>query len=71
MASKLVTLRALANYTNAQEHYPEGHEFDTDEEHAAWLMRDAPGCFEQIKPKPARKRATRNTAIKAEDTITK
>ena len=31
--------------------YAKGVEFDAVDNYAKWLMRDAPGCFEEVKVK--------------------
>ena len=48
----MVQLRVLHRYANNREAYEKHQEFEADDEHAKWLLADAPGCFEVIEPKP-------------------
>jgi len=41
-------LKCLSPYRNREEIIPAGTIIEVDEARAAWLMRDAPGCFEEI-----------------------
>lgn len=43
-----VRLKARFEYVNRERHYTEGQIFETSEDDAAWLMRDAPGVFETV-----------------------
>ena len=55
----MVRLRCVGNYRRQEEVYHKGQIFEADDEHAAWLMQDAPGTFEvapEPPPKPKRKR---------------
>lgn len=51
-------LRCVAAYRNDPRNviYRAGDEFDATDEHAAFLLADAPGCFEHVKPKAKRVR---------------
>lgn len=45
-------LRVISRYENRDVVYEVGQTIDVDDMAAAWLMRDAPGCFEPVQDKP-------------------
>jgi hypothetical protein len=58
-------LRAKGSYSNGREYYQAGQVFEAEPEHAAWLMRDSPGTFEEdkaVEAPPADKVVRRNRA---------
>ena len=56
-----VKLTVLADYRCREVAYSPGAVIEVTAERAAFLMADAPGCFEVYQPKRVRK----NTAVKA------
>ena len=59
MAEKLVKLKCLHDYVNPprQLHFRKGDVAEVPAEVAAFLMRDAPACFQEVKGKAVRKPA--------------
>ena len=50
--STTVKLNVVQPYRNREVSYPAGQVIEVSTELAAWLMADAPGCFEpEVKPK--------------------
>lgn len=49
-------LKCIGNYRNDARGliYKKGEVFDADEPLAAFLLSDAPGCFEEVKPQTKR-----------------
>lgn len=45
-------LRVISRYENRDVVYEVGQTIDVDDMTAAWLMRDAPGCFALVQKKP-------------------
>lgn len=44
-------LKVKADYTSARFSARKSQTVEVDDELAQWLLRDAPGCFEEVKPK--------------------
>lgn len=44
------TLKVKSRYLNRDVVYNVGQVIEVDDDYAAWLMRDCPTCFEDIKP---------------------
>jgi len=44
-----VKLLVISEYISRGERYPEGKVLEVDEARAAFLLRDAPGCFERVE----------------------
>lgn len=65
----MVTLTALSNYTNREQVYRAGEQFQVSEETAQFLETDAPGVFKRIEAPTVDnkmvRRPTMNKAIKA------
>lgn len=66
MAQKV---RCLENYHTERPglYFDAGQVYEMDPEKAAWLMRDAPGCFELVRepePEPEPKPRTRRKSVK-------
>ncbi len=47
-------LKVLSEYISRATHYPKGTVIEVDEVQAEFLMRDAPGCFEEVGKKAPR-----------------
>jgi hypothetical protein len=47
-----VKLLVISEYISRGERYPEGKVLEVDEARAAFLLRDAPGCFERVEDAP-------------------
>ena len=47
-----VKLLVISEYISRGERYPEGKVLEVDETRAAFLLRDAPGCFERVEDAP-------------------
>jgi hypothetical protein len=55
----------MSRYSNGREYYQAGQVFEAEPEHAAWLMHDSPGAFEEdkaVEAPPADKMVRRNRA---------
>lgn len=65
-----IKLRCVGKYhhiARGEIHLP-GEEFTADEDHAAYLLRDAPGCFEEVVVKapeaPPRDKAVKRPRVR-------
>jgi hypothetical protein len=56
-------LLVKSTYRAADVQLDAGKEIDVDEDRGRWLMRDAPGCFEEIKPRRSLRKPPRDKAI--------
>ena len=48
----IVKLLVISEYISRGERYPEGKTLEVPEDRAAFLLRDAPGCFERVEDAP-------------------
>ena len=50
-------------YRSGNVAYVPGETLEVDAEHGAFLMRDAPGCFEEVKPRRSMRKPPKHKAI--------
>lgn len=62
----MITLDCVATYRNDARglHFREGHIYDVEDDLAAYLATDAPGCFKKHPPKRPTRSRVRDTAAK-------
>ena len=59
-------LKVVKDYRNKDREYEQGSKITVEDDEAAFLMRDAPGCFAEYKPKAkAADEPPKDKAVKA------